>query len=679
MRGQVSAAAIALSILCSAAAAPPGTTPFSTRVTEWRTLYSARSGAVVDIDALFALRDVFGLSVSPDGARLAFIERTTSRSDNETRDELIVAEIVWGASGARLGALRRFSLGTAIPVSRDGRRNGAGLRQRPIWSRDGRALMALNHVDDRIELWRLQNETWSRLAPFEGDVQRFHLADAGAAIVVTATPRALLAADRVRAHRDGFRITERFEPLYSLAPLPAEDAGRTIWRVDLATGAVASAREEEVREGDDEPASGPRIATVGDTEVHRPLLRLEYRSPSGVRTACLSLHCEGPITAVWPLTEGVVLFQRSVHAGAESALYLWDVANVEPMLLHQVAGEIVQDCALASDEVLCFSQSPRQPKRLIAIELRRDRRARHEVLYDPNSDWRTRALPRIDRLDTLSASGDHAFAHLVYPYNWRPGRRYPVVIVQYRSRGFLNAGVSGEYPVYPIAALDCFVLSVDRAENEAVGRRMSTVEWQRQTELDGSEVDIKIAQIHGLIAALTTRGLIDPDRIAITGMSDGAETVYAMMNDRYPFAAAIVSGPPRDPIAWSLMADVHRQSLITRFEMRPPWDQTSSPWNAWWHRSAFFHADAYRTPILFNLPESEALNAMPLLTRLNELGAPAEAYLYLDAQHGKSAPAQLLAIQRRNLAWLRFWLRDDIIADSDDPERVSRWEALRRP
>src|SRR5690606_25992642 len=129
------------------------------------------------------------------------------------------------------------------------------------------------------------------------------------------------------------------------------------------------------------------------------------------------------------------------------------------------------------------------------------------------------------------AEGNESFAQLVYPAGYRRGRRYPLVIVQYRALGFLNAGTGREAPIFPLAAQGYFVLCVDRPEFRDRESRLPARQLEREIELDGSESRAKREANLAFIAELDARGLVDGDRIAITGMSDGAQTLFDMLTN----------------------------------------------------------------------------------------------------------------------------------------------------
>src|SRR3546814_13966515 len=58
--------------------------------------------------------------------------------------------------------------------------------------------------------------------------------------------------------------------------------------------------------------------------------------------------------------------------------------------------------------------------------------------------------------------GTETFGDLVYPVNYDRRKKYPLIIVQYISRGFLRGGVGDEFPVQVFANRGYAVLSVQR-------------------------------------------------------------------------------------------------------------------------------------------------------------------------------------------------------------------------
>jgi dipeptidyl aminopeptidase/acylaminoacyl peptidase len=416
----------------------------------------------------------------------------------------------------------------------------------------------------------------------------------------------------------------------------------------------------------------PRIAAQpGAPDVYEPPRQIEITDENGRMLACRDPRCDGDVRNPMLLATGEVAFLRlEGFARADTALYVWTPRTGAVRSL-RLSEEML--ACVAGARIYCLREAAREPRSLVAID---PATGAVTALYDPNPQWARFRDVRIERLNFTDARGLQSFAHLVYPAGYRPGRLYPLVIVQYRSRGFLRAGTGGEFPIFPMAARGYFVLSVERPEDHARGRELSYAALQREQELSGEENRMKLDAIDAFIAEAERRHLIDSGRIAITGLSDASETLYLALLRR-SFAAASAASPPTDRSAWWLQSQAFRARLAATLGAEPPWD-SGDEWRRWWEANSIAeHADEIATPLLFNLSHAEALGALPLYVRLRERNVPAEIFLYPDAYHLKWRPLQVLASQERTIAWFEFWLRGVETADPDDPERIERWRALR--
>lgn len=632
---------------------------------------SAQSHAARTVD-LFALRELGGprsyLAPSPDGQHIAVFERAMDVARDRYTHEIVVIDL------ATSQARRVARAGDIILASDAGLRSGAPLDRRPVWSADGAWIYYIAEVDGRAEVWRAAADgSGSALViPTPGDVRRLAVA-ADAVILETATPRDELAMVQAHALRFGFRVNEDFKPLASMLPTPRDDANATLWRFSLANGSLAHAEESDRALLSTSPRSRLIRPLDPTSTAVRPALGLFDASENG-DVRCMDVACGGRLEDAWRLQDDAIIFlRRQDHALSRSALYRWSPRTGEVRQL-RVESDRLAGCIVALEALHCVQDFSTQPPRLVRIDAHSGALS---VTYDPNPEWRSVRLPRIQRLEYTDAEGNESFAQLVYPAGYRRGRRYPLVVVQYRALGFLNAGTGREAPIFPLAAQGYFVLSVDRPEFREREMRMSARELQQTIELDGSESRTKReANLH-FIAELDSRGLIDMSRIGITGMSDGAQTLFDMLTNAPIFAAAVASSPPNDPILWPLQSGEFRRSSSNTGGLSAPWD-TSTDWHRWWNdNTPAYRANEITTPLLLNMPEAEALRAFPLLARLESTNTPVETWIYPGAYHLKWRPAQIAAAQTRSIDWLNFWLRSIEPDASDDTSRVSRWNGFR--
>src|SRR3546814_16987976 len=89
-----------------------------------------------------------------------------------------------------------------------------------------------------------------------------------------------------------------------------------------------------------------------------------------------------------------------------------------------------------------------------------------EELFDPNPKIGKSNLGRVERLHWRNARGVPWYGDLIYPVGYQRGTRYPMVVVQYRSRGFLRGGTGEQVPIQTPADQGFLVLSVDNLPYE---------------------------------------------------------------------------------------------------------------------------------------------------------------------------------------------------------------------
>ena len=267
---------------------------------------------------------------------------------------------------------------------------------------------------------------------------------------------------------------------------------------------------------------------------------------------------------------------------------------------------------------------------------------------------------------------DHTFGYLIKPRGYTPRKRYPLVILTKQAVGFLQEfGSGGEYPAHVFADRGMMVLicqepfaSLNRLGD--VGRFRNDFQVRRHT-LESLEVGIK---------RLEDEGLIDPDKVALTGFSDGAELGYfALIRSHHRFAAAIFSTPSWETFGYYMMPGPIRHGVASQAGLTLERDGPS----AWFYDglAPSRNVESITAPILFHLADSEVLSALQSLVTLEDRGKPFEGYVFPNEYHMKWQPAHLYSIWKRNIQWLQFWLQDQEVSDPVDPDQYDRWRKLR--
>lgn len=633
-------------------------------------------GAAPELGDLFDLADLGdfhgALALSPDLQRIAFVQRRTLLSEDRYVYEIGILSLGDGRVTMIAGA------GGLLLAAQDGVRDGSSRDRRPVWSPDASTLAFLVEDDGEgvVGLYDTASASLARIRSPHAemtDIQSVAWRDA-AHLEMTATPGAhARERSRIESHANGFAPDPRYAPLYSALPILTEE---THWQFDLASRHWRQSAGEAPR---DQTSSAIRIAPrdEGLSRAAQPPRAIFFRRPGQSREIrCADPQCEGALVGAWQDGARLLFLKREGFAERLLGLYVWDTGRQTVTLLRREE-EALLDCKMAERALICLRETSSAPRTIARIDTETGALS---ILYDPNPNWRDFALPRLERIEARDVFGEESFAYLVYPADYEPERRYPLVIVQYRARGFLRGGVGNETPIFPLAARGFAVLSIDRPEPRALRRRLSPAALTRRTALDGSENIMKQSAMEAMLDQLESRGLIDPDRVAITGLSDGAETLYHGLMHSRRFAAAVAGSPPTDALDWYLNAQTFRDQRSADIGLSWPDPLGQTGWARWWRdNSAVLNADRIETPLLMQLADSEALSAYPLVSRLRDLERPIDLYVYPGAYHLKTRPRHLALAQIRTLDWIAFWLRDEESNDPTDAERRTRWRALRRP
>jgi dipeptidyl aminopeptidase/acylaminoacyl peptidase len=655
----------------------------------------ARDGPVTAGD-LLQLRDIGGAEVSPDGKWVAFAVRQASLATDNSEIRWFVTPV----DGSRPPHALALEGGTPVRT-----RSAVGVDQAsfdpalPRWAPDSRRFAFRRQVGGRIELWGADVVTGGlhRIADGESQVDRFGWTPSGDLVFRTG-----LNLDRFRtwsSQGDRPWLFDRKQPFWvartpvPIPPIcqdvshPACDTRTWSWRP---AGRTAVATQEELSVLDAKPplehlapGADPRVAIAeavdpGATPRRRLTTRPAATGP------CASDLCVGQfIGAVgWSPTGRLVWMVRRGGAPGETEargpldralLMVWRPESGETQLLRS-AVERLDQCQGGGENVVCVQSSATQPARLLAINLDS---GHLRVLADPNPSFRTKTFPKIRELVLSDEAGDRGYAQLVYPNGYVPGRTYPLVVTTYRAFGFLRGATGGEYPILPMAAQGFFVLAVDQPDDLVSMRNLTTRDWTRLDRVGQRGVARLARCIDGAVDSLVTEGLVDPRRVAMTGLSWGAMTTHYALQHSDRYAVAITSagsadftylaqfpgGPERD----GEMKSVGAQELMSS----DPGDYTLA--RAWSRQP-----ERLVTPLLVNTADGEALMGFEGFAALWRAQRPLEVRVYPDEGHIKFHPRAYAAIYEANLMWLNYWLAGKRDPRPEFADQYRRWDSMRR-
>ncbi|WP_272800160.1 Atxe2 family lasso peptide isopeptidase [Sphingobium sp. AntQ-1] len=639
-----------------------------------------------DIGPYEAIGPLF--TISPDGSSVVLQLRKADAGSNSYCQAIMIVPL----SGARPivvdqgGDLIRAEIVGVADLT-----VGSGISEiiTPLWSADGQWVAFLKKEDGRVQVWKARSDgTGSEpLTKSQSDVVRFALTPDGGSLVFVTQPE--IARQRIAVQREGlggFHYDDRFIPIADSKPQLPGTLTESVEALDLATGSIRPATDPERALLSLPSLMRPKSA--GYIPIDRrsrqawveaaggnfatPDTTVRYQSSTGAVIPCANALCSQARAPAWLTGNGsrVIFLRREGWANGTTGIYEWVPGQSAPKRILQTT-DYLADCRPIADALLCLREAATEPRRLVRIDLQT---RKVTTIFDPNPEWAKLSFGRVRRMNVRNDFGLESTADLVYPAQYRAGQRYPAIVVQYVSRGHLRGGVGDEYPILALAAKGYAVLSVNRpphlgllagAGNLIAAERTNLQNWANRKSI--------LSSIETPLRELIAEGLIDPKKIGITGLSDGATTVqYAMLHSSM-FAAAIMSGCCWERNQGALLGP---QIDRTFSQVGYPNLLASAP-EFWRQISIVENAQAIGIPLLLQAADSEYLSALEAYTALRQAHKPVDLFVFPNEFHNKWQPAHRLAIYRRTLRWFDFWLKGEVPSGGEDAKEVQFWRDLR--
>lgn len=625
------------------------------------------------------------LAISPDGRQVAVILQRADLPTNGYCQAVVVLDVA-GRVPPRLLDRGGDYLMTTVVMRDMYIPNGFPLLNAPAWSPDGRSIAYLRRDNGTTQLWRvlLDGKPAVQVTHGEVDVEAWSWGVDGRVLVYAAAPGRPAAEAAIDAEgRSGWRYDNRMAPNLGarpriVAPLPIVAAA-----VDPVTGTVRAATDEDRQRlalGGEAPLERRRVAGSGEQvwaeRIGRSPLapfRLHATNARGAPTRCTAAACEGRIHGLWwdPDGRGATYVRSEGWNDRFTAVYRWTPGRGQPRRLLQT-DDVLAGCLPAGAALACMREGATRPPRIVTIDLASGAQT---LLFDPNPSFATRELGTVRRLEWRTARGLDVYGDLVLPRGYDGRTRLPSVVVQYTSRGFLRGGTGNDYPIFLLAARGFAVLSIQKPAQVGAAdpslpdfdtiSQVNTRDWAERLSVNSA--------IEQGVRLLVARGIADPARLGITGLSDGASAVRFSLSTGRLFAAAAISSCCIDESSDILVGPAWAE-YSRRIGYPPAYPVDSAFWRPY---SLALNADHMNTPLLMQLADSELLYGLPAWTALRAFNQPVDLYVFPDEFHIKWQPVHRRATFERNLDWFTFWLQG---AEDPAPAKAAqfaRWRALR--
>ncbi|PZU06954.1 MAG: Atxe2 family lasso peptide isopeptidase [Sphingobium sp.] len=536
-----------------------------------------------------------------------------------------------------------------------------GLPKSPLfrWSPDGQSLAYTKSFPDHSELWRfdLQDRSIRRLMTTPVDIEALAWSSDGSALLYSSRPGRIEALEKIKNEgRTGYLYDERFRPLYSDRPLIAADVPLVERAIDSAHGKAIPFPSDEgqrLASTTEWPEKAVAYASYHDKVAwSAPLVNAHGSKPTlNVRMNGRVIGCDNAVCTnvhgVWWSGNGrtLVFERRAGVADSRTEFYTWKPGETSPRALLSTADAIF-GCELTGNNLFCAEETATKPRSVIAISIGDGTRHR---IFDPNPEFSRRLLGIIQRLEWSNAFGISTFGDLVLPPGYRHDHRLPLVIVQYESRGFLRGGTGDEYPIQALAARGFAVLSFNRPPWFALsGAPRTGTEFDQYNNKGFADRRSNLSSIETIIHRLVDAGIVDPERVAITGLSDGAVTATFALANSPLFSAAILSTCCEGPFGFEIAGVALDDHYI-----KGGYPSTRRGDREFWELDSLSDAPrAKAVPLLIQASSAEYRMALGTYRELRHQGWPIEMYVYPDEGHIKIWPAHRLTIYQRNIEWL---------------------------
>jgi len=626
----------------------------------------------ITIDDLMAMRDLKGMSVSPDGKSVAYVVTQAVVETNSYRSALFVV-------GTEKGSIVK-NLGSAGPARWD---VYGQLDVAPQWSPDSQYISYLLKEGGTWQVWRWRREGGApeQLTHNTLDVRDFRWSPDGAKIFFTTTDPPDLEDARRKAEEgivwDGSIIASRGRPImqWVLEGLPKKSQ---LWIYNVADKTEHRATTEEEttykhfqdRPKDISPTRPFKISPSGDagyiSVVQDPKEYFYYSwriyvKHGNERPVAVTPLSTNYIQDFWWSNDGreIYFVQR---AGVRASLYSMPARGGAAREIVKTE-DLIHSCSFDDQRLIaaCIRENPTKPPELVLIN---PRDGEMRTVADVNPEFRNIALSPATKLEWTNKYSVKTYGYLVKPTNYDPNKRYPLIVTTYRSGAFLRGATGDEYPIQLFAANGFVVLDFDAAPLPVDSDfKTNMLRWYSP-----------VASFQSAFEILEKMGLVDPTRRGLSGLSYGADITEYAISHTDLFHAAITSGASgRDPLFYYLSGSSGAK-LFDGWIGGWPEGRAASNWQ---ELSPALNARKVNAALLINATDREYVGGLQFYTALKEYRKPVEMVVYPDEGHLKSQPKHRYAIYQRNIDWFNFWLQDKEDPDPRKKDQYERWRALR--
>jgi dipeptidyl aminopeptidase/acylaminoacyl peptidase len=310
------------------------------------------------------------------------------------------------------------------------------------------------------------------------------------------------------------------------------------------------------------------------------------------------------------------------------------------------------------------------PPHIVAVDPATGRKS---TVMDLNPQFQNLALARVEEITWKDGHGREATGGLYWPPDYVPGKKYPLILQTHGwldNKFWIDGPWGTAFSAQALAGKGFFVLQVGELSKPELldFHIVETV----------NEATLAMAAYESAIDNLDRKGLIDRNRVGITGFSVTFWYVtYTLTHSIHHFAAAALA----DGVDFSYFQYMLAGRWVLSFNDfevingAPPF---GNGLHTWLERSPAFLMDKIETPLrIQTLNPQSLLSDWHWYTGLSRLGKPVEMMYIPDGTHILEKPWERMTSQQGNVDWYCFWLKGEEDPDPAKAEQYKRWRELR--
>ena len=440
--------------------------------------------------------------------------------------------------------------------------------------------------------------------------------------------------------------------------------------VDLASGEVAATIDTEGKLGGAAwSPDGEHVAFIGSADIHDPAEgRLMVAPATGGEPTELLPGLMGHVSDVEWRDDDTVVYVADVDVRTEVGSI--PARGGDPKILVEQGEVVINGIDLSADgkRMAAVGDTWKHPNE---VYVGRTGGAPERATF--HNEWLSEITFGDQNVHTWTArDGLELHGILITPVGYEHGKRYPLIVsVHGGPEAHEENGWKTWYsrPGQYMAAQGYFVWYPNYRGSTGRGVDFTLTS---QGDPGGAEFEDVVDGVDDLVA----RGMVDPDRVGITGGSYGGyATAWGATYYTEKYAAAVMFVGISEQYSKFGTTDIPRESQLVHQHPR----KVYTDWQFFLERSPIYHAEGSKTPLLIlhgkDDPRVHPTQSMTMYRYFEHMAdAPVRLVWYPGEGHGNRKAAGKLDYSLRFMRWMNHFLKE---GGSDKPPFEIDYEQMK--